>query len=180
MRARSVRTRETIERGEAGVGLFTRGGNASRMLRKSLDGDMRALEQLGELFAGMAADGSFDLQAYSVRGFDLQQTRDIGLMVDRGIDGHEFYKRELAPNWNGLTREQRAAKIASFVRFANMLTKQEEIETDGIAELAAAVRTKIVMLATAYDVTYDDTYRRLIARNPGSFGDYALPSALAS
>jgi hypothetical protein len=161
------------------VAFFTRrGGNGNRALRKSLDGDMHELERLASLYTGMAADGTFDLLAYSVKAFETAPTRDLAYLIGHGCDGHEFHARELAPNWSNLSREQRASKIATFVKFANLLAKSPDADDEAITELGATVRSKVVLLATAYDETYADDYCRQIARNPGSFGDYELPNAL--
>jgi hypothetical protein len=164
--------------------LFSRRANGSRRLRRQLDGDMRTCADLAERYAGAAGDGSFDVLGFSIRCFELGSTSDIDFMISRGVDGSEFFLRELKPNWRGLTREERAAKIASFVRFANLLDHSPGSEDVAAAasldELRSTVRTKIVLLAAAYDASYGDSYCRRIARNPQRFGEYELPSALAS
>jgi hypothetical protein len=167
------------------VAFFTRRGNGAGKLRKRLDTDMRDLSLLAGHYAGEASDGSFDLAGFGVRAFELAPTRDIEYLVEHGIDGGEFFLRELNPNWRGMSREQRTAKIASFVRFANLLTRAEDdkgastddAELQRLAELRATVRTKIVLLASAYDAEYGDSYCRRIARNPQRFGDYELSHA---
>jgi hypothetical protein len=146
---------------------------------------MHAIEHLAARYAGASGDGSFDLLAFAIRAFELGATDDIEFLVSHGIDGSEFFLRELRPNWHELTREERAARIASFVRFANLLDKSEAGAntnggtSDSIAELCAGVRTKIVLLASAYDQSYGDDYCRRIAKNPQGFGEYELPQALA-
>jgi hypothetical protein len=150
---------------------------------------MAAARGLAERYAGKAADGSLDLLPFSTRAFELAPTRDIEYLVTHGCDGSEFFLRELKPNWRALSREQRAAKIASFVRFANLLDRSEAerngteaddaAATQHLAELRATVRTKIVLLACAYDTEYDDSYCRRIARNPQRFGDYEIASSRA-
>lgn len=166
------------------VRLFNRRGTGAGRLRKRLDADMRELSGLAERYAGAADDGSFDMLGFAIRAFELSPTDDVDHLVDRGIDGSEFFLRELRPNWRDLTREQRTEKIASFVRFANLLCRSESDEppedsaaTERLAELRACVRTKIVMLAVAYDIEYDDSFGRRIARNPQGFGDYELSHA---
>ena len=169
------------------MALFTRRTGEARKLRKRLDADMSELGDLGERYAGTAVDGSIDLLPFARRAFELAPTNDIELLVTRGCDGSEFFDRELKPNWGDLSREQRAAKIAAFVRFANLLDRSERDNPDttddmtraNLAELRATVRTKIVLLACAYDVEYDDSYCRRIARNPQRFGDYELTSSRA-
>jgi hypothetical protein len=143
---------------------------------------MAKLGSLAERYAGTAPDGSLDLLPFAIRAFELAPTSDIEWLITHGCDGSEFFLRELKPNWRGLTREQRAAKIASFVRFANLLDRSasetdaetSRAATEHLAELRATVRTKIVLLASAYDTEYDDSYCRRIARNPQGFGDYEL------
>jgi hypothetical protein len=167
------------------VSLFTRRANGGRKLRKRLESDMTKVGDVAERYAGRAVDGSLDLLPFATRAFELAPTRDIEYLVTHGCDGSEFFLRELKPNWRGLTREQRAAKIASFVRFANLLERSDDTGTadagagndaaaEHLAELRATVRTKIVLLASAYDAEYDDSYCRRIARNPQRFGDYEL------
>jgi hypothetical protein len=165
------------------VSFFSRRASGGRKLRKQLDGDMHAVSDLAERYAGAEDDGSFDLLAFSIRAFETAPTDDIDFLVSHGVDGSEFFVRELRPNWRDLTREERAAKIAAFVRFANLLDKSDANKngtiSEGVTELCACVRTKIVLLASAYDASYGDDYCRRIARNPQRFGEYELPGALA-
>ena len=143
---------------------------------------MATVGDMAERYAGKGVDGSLDLLPFAIRAFELAPTRDIEYLITHGCDGSEFFLREVKPNWRGLTREQRAAKIASFVRFANLLDRNAkdpnsdttDAAMEALAELRATVRTKIVLLASAYDVEYGDTYRRRIARNPEGFGNYEL------
>jgi hypothetical protein len=169
------------------VSLFFRRGSGARRLRRQLDGDIRVLGELAERYEDAAGDGTFDLLGFSIRSFELGSTDDIGFLIDHGIDGTEFFLKELKPNWRELSREERATRIAAFVRFVNLLDASEDEgngASDGkvgepLGELRATVRTKIVLLACAYDATYGDDYSRRIARNPRRFGAYELPSALA-
>ena len=161
------------------MALFTRRGNGAGKLRKRLDRDMRDLGILAEHYAGEAADGTFDLAGFAVRAFELAPTDDIDFLVTHGIDGGDFFLKELKPNWHARAREERADKIASFVRFANLLSREERTqpESERLAELRATVRTKVVLLAGAFDAEYGDSYCRRIARNPQRFGDYELSHA---
>jgi hypothetical protein len=159
------------------MGLFTRRSDLGRRL----DDDRRTLSELAPNFEGAAEDGGFDMAAFAIRAFELAPTDDIDMLITQGCDGSEFYVRELRPNWEDLTREQRAAKIASFVRFANLLNRSDPEPgtnaSEQLTELRASVLTKIVLLASAYDCEYGDTYCRRIARNPQRFGDYELTHA---
>ena len=171
------------------MAVFMRRSSGGRKLRKRLESDMSKLGDLAERYAGTAVDGSLDLVPFTIRAFELAPTKDIEYLIAHGCDGSEFFLREVKPNWRGLTREQRAAKIASFVRFANLLDRSDEetgksapandAAAEHLAELRATVRTKIVLLASAYDVEYGDSYCRRIARNPQRFGDYELTSSRA-
>ncbi|MET0762372.1 MAG: hypothetical protein ABWZ63_08565 [Thermoleophilaceae bacterium] len=160
------------------MAFFSRRDSGNRTLGKSLEADIRDLERLASLYTGMGPDKVFDLRAYSMKAFETAPTRDIFYLLEHGCDGREFHARELEPNWAGLDRDQRLAKIASFVKFANLLAKSPEAG-DHIAELRATAQTKIALLVTAFDETYKADLGRQISRNPGSFGDYGLPDALA-
>src|SRR4051794_30149118 len=95
------------------LGLFSRRqGGAGRSLRKALDADMRALDSLADEYAAAAADGTFDMKSFALRAFELAPTRDIAYLTEFGTSATDFFDRELAPNWQGQTREQRAWKIA--------------------------------------------------------------------
>ena len=159
------------------MGLFTRGSG----LGKRLEGDRRQLGELSMEFAGKGDDESFDLHGFAVRAFELAPTDDITFLSDHGVDGDEFFARELLPCWRDLSREERTAKIASFVRFANLLDRSDPDEGSAasaqLAELRASVRTKIVLLGSAYDCQYGDSYCRRITKNPRQFGDYELSRA---
>jgi hypothetical protein len=159
------------------MGLFSRQSG----LGKRLEGDRRQLGELSSKFAGRAEDGSFDLLSFTARAFELAPTDDIAFLVEHGVDGHEFFGRELHPCWGELSREQRSAKIASFVKFANLLDRSDpdpgSPAGEHLAELRASVRTKIVLLASAYDCQYGDEFCRRIAKDPRQFGDYELSRA---
>ena len=159
------------------MGLFSRQSG----LGKRLEGDRRRVVELSAQFREDGDDGGFDLHGFAVRAFELAPTDDISFLVERGVDGHEVSGRELHPCWRDLTREERSAKIASFVKFANLLDRSHPDEgtaaSEHLAELRASVRTKIVLLASAYDCQYGDSYCRRIARNPRQFGDYELSRA---
>ena len=159
------------------MGFFTRRSG----LGKRLEGDRRQLGVLAAQFVSESEGEDFDLLAFTVRAFELAPTKDIAWLVEHGIDGREFWGRELKPCWEDLTREQRTAKIASFVRFANLLDRShpdpDSSVTERLWELRSSVRTKIVLLASAYDCQYGDSYCRRIAKDPQRFGDYELSRA---
>ncbi len=156
------------------MGLFSRRSQLSRQL----DYDRRTLNALSLAFAD---EDGFDLRRFAIRAFEIAPTTDIVYLVDHGIDGAEFFGRELSPCWDDMSREQRTAKIASFVKFANLLDRSDpepgSDASERLSELRASVRTKIVLLASAYDCEYGDSYCRRIARDPRRFGDYELSRA---
>ena len=159
------------------MGLFSRRSSLS----KRLEGDRRELAGIAEEYAGQADDGSFDLHGFAICAFERAPTADISFLAEHGVDGHEFFGRELRPCWTDLTREERSAKIAQFVKFANLLDRSEpepgSSAGEQLAELRASVRTKIVLLASAYDCQYGDSFCRRIAKDPRQFGDYELSRA---
>jgi hypothetical protein len=141
---------------------------------------MRTCGDLADEYAGAAGAGDFDMVGFCIRAFELGSTSEIGYLIAHGVDGSDFFLRELKPNWHELTREERATRIATFVRFTNLLDHSSDpTETESLSELRATVRTKIVLLASAYDMNYGDDYCRRIARNPQRFGEYDLPSVIA-
>ena len=55
------------------------------------------------------------------------------------------------------------AKVQSFARFANAVGDEDP------SGMGAVVRTKLLVLAWAYDTTYDEHLTRQLAREPGIF-----------
>jgi hypothetical protein len=94
-------------------------------------------------------------------------TADLRALVHEGIDEDGLYERELRPNWEGLSKGQRASKVVAFARFANALESES-------ANIAALVRTKLLVLAWAYDRTYGESFLPRIACNPEWFGRIEL------
>ena len=75
-------------------------------------------------------------------------TRDVAHMVRQGVDPDDFYGRELAPNWDGLDENARADKLDQFVELAHMV----EASPDALPpDMAASLRTKLLLLGWAYD-----------------------------
>jgi hypothetical protein len=73
-----------------------------------------------------------------------------------GTEGEGFYRRELAPNWEDLSREERARKIDQFIELSNMLGQSEpgDDPSDQFLQVVATVHVKVLLLAWAYDRTY--------------------------
>jgi hypothetical protein len=112
------------------------------------------LEETSEIFR--TASGEFQLRGLCLDVFGSALTTDIRSLKQAGVDGEEFYRRELAPNWEGLSQEERARKIDRFIELSHMLGQEE---TDGppsdqFLEIAATVHVKVLLLAWAYDRTY--------------------------
>ena len=130
------------------------------------NGDATAIaEVLGQSAAAFGCPpGDFDLAVMWGDLLDSGATDDLKLLAERGIDEAEFYEDELRPNWEGLSQGERASKIAAFARFANTLGR------DDVAGLAPVVRTKLLVLAWAYDCTYEGGMLPSVADERERFG----------
>src|SRR3954464_7299845 len=109
--------------------------------KRALQGDAGAVAGVLER-AGLAygADpGDFDPAIVAAELLDRAPTGDLLALVREGIDEDELYERELRPNWEGLSKGQRANKVVAFARFANALGNEH-------ANIAALVRTKLLVL----------------------------------
>jgi hypothetical protein len=75
-------------------------------------------------------------------------TTDVAALLARGTDPDEFYERELRPSWDGLDELARADKLDGFLELAAMV----EQSPDALPrEMAANLRTKLLVLAWAFD-----------------------------
>jgi hypothetical protein len=146
---------------------FRRGRDRSK---NGLDGDAAAvsaaLERATELYSSDPDD--FDLAVATGDLLDRGPTADVRALVRSGVGEDEFYERELRPNWEGLSKGERAAKVQSFARFANALGD------DDAGGMNAVVRTKLLVLAWAYDRTYGEGLLPRIATEPEGFGRLEL------
>jgi hypothetical protein len=137
--------------------------------RRALTGDAAAVARVLERAA--LAYGSdprdFDLAIVSAELLERAPTSDLRALVHDGIDEDDLYERELRPNWEGLTKGQRANKVVAFARFANALGNEH-------AHVASLVRTKLLVLAWAYDRTYGEGFLPRICRKPERFGRMEL------
>jgi hypothetical protein len=113
---------------------------------------------------------NFDLAIGAAELLERAPTEDLRALVRDGIDEDELYERELRPNWEGLSQGERAGKVVAFARFANALT-------DDTASIGPLVRTKLLVLAWAYDRTYSEGLLTRIAREPEHFGRLELSPA---
>ena len=102
------------------------------------------------------ASGELDLRALTADVFLAEPTAHVARLNRRGADGTGFYERELAPNWEGLSREERAAKLDRFLDLAGMLagSAPKDADDESLVDMVATVHTKVLLLAWAYDRSY--------------------------
>jgi hypothetical protein len=129
-----------------------------RWSRRLVDEETRAfvdsLEETSEVFR--TASGDFQLRGLSIDVFATEPTSDVRWLKRRGVDGEGFYRRELAPSWEGLTRDERAEKIDRFVELSNMLGRVDSGSDppESFVDLVSSVHLKVLLLAWAFDRTY--------------------------
>jgi hypothetical protein len=139
--------------------LFKSRGDERRWSRRLVDEETYdfvhdVLDQTSELFR--TASGDFQLRGLCIDVFGAAPTADVRWLKSRGVDGATFYRRELAPSWDGLEQAERAARIDQFIRLSHMLGG---VEPEGEApaeflDLVSSVHLKVLLLAWAYDRTY--------------------------
>jgi hypothetical protein len=136
--------------------------------KRALQGDAGAVAGVLERAAlAYGSDpGDFDLAIVAAELLDRAPTEDLLALVGEGMDEDALYERELRPNWEGLSKGQRANKVVAFARFANAL--------DGQVAIGPLVRTKLLVLAWAYDRTYGESFLPRISREPEHFGQFEL------
>jgi hypothetical protein len=125
----------------------------------------RTLERAALAYGSDPQD--FDLAIVSAELLERAPTTDVRALVQDGMGEDDLYERELRPNWEGLTKGQRANKVVAFARFANSLSDEH-------AGVASLVRTKLLVLAWAYDRTYGEGFLPRICRKPERFGRLEL------
>jgi hypothetical protein len=151
-----------------GFRLRRRRGGGDGALHGDFEAAARVLEKAALAYGSDPRD--FDLAIVSAELLEREPTADSRLLVQAGISEDELYERELRPNWEGLSKGERASKVVAFARFANALG-------DDQGEIAALVRTKLLVLAWAYDRTYGEGFLPRIAREPEGFGRLELTAA---
>src|SRR3954468_9529143 len=110
------------------VKFFRSRSDKRRWSRRLVDDETRAfvedvLEETSEIFR--TASGEFQLRGLCLDVFASAPTTDIRFLKAMGTEGEEFYRRELAPNWDDLSRQERARKIDQFMELSNMLGQAE-------------------------------------------------------
>jgi hypothetical protein len=140
-----------------------------RRTHEALQGDAASVARVleGAALAYGSDPADFDLAICTADLLEHAPTGDLRALVHEGIDDDALYERELRPNWEGLSKGQRANKVVAFARFANALGS----EVTGIGPL---VRTKLLVLAWAYDRTYGEGFLPRIDREPERFGRLEL------
>jgi hypothetical protein len=135
--------------------------------------DASAVEQvLDEARALYNGGPDIDLRRPLLQLFERCPTPDLRELRAGGSSGESFYREEIAPNWDGLDRGERAAKIEAFARFANVIARATG--DDAAAGMGPVVRTKVVVLAWAFDSLYRDDYLERIVNEPERFGEIAV------
>ena len=127
---------------------------------------------VADVLDGAAQDYSsdpadFDLAIGAAELLERAPTDDLRALVRGGIDEDELYERELRPNWEGLSKGERGEKVVAFARFANALAGD-------LGPVGPLVRTKLLVLAWAYDRTYSESLLPRIASEPDHFGRLEL------
>jgi hypothetical protein len=112
------------------------------------------LDETSEVFR--TASGEFHLRGLCLDVFGGAAIADVRWLKEHGVDGPGFYRRELAPSWEGLDQRARADKIDQFIQLSHMLggVEPEGHPPDEFLELVASVHLKVLLLAWAYDRTY--------------------------
>jgi|SRR5918912_2099047 hypothetical protein len=140
------------------MGLFDRlrngngnGTTATRERPRSLARDARSMRATLTALHDERGGAEVDLRALVrdlLEGEIEAPTPDVAALVAEGAGPDEFYERELGPNWDGLDEEARAGKLDGFLELATMV----EASPDALpADMAANLRTKLLVLAWAFD-----------------------------
>ena len=143
-----------------------RRGRASSALEGDAGAVSAALDRATELYGSDPRD--FDLAVAIGDLLGQGPTADVRTLAASGIDEEQFYERELRPNWEGLSKGERAGKVLTFTRFANALAGED------VGGMGAVVRTKLLVLAWAYDRTYAEGLLPRVASEPERFGRLEL------
>ena len=143
-----------------------RNGGLKSLLEKDSSSVSQALD------AATDADEDLNLELSVGDLFEAAPTRDIETLKQGGATPRQFYEDELRPNWDELSKGQRAAKIEAFARFANGVGKEDP------GGMGAVVRTKLLVLAWAYDACYHEGLTRRLVSKPERFGKLEVQSVL--
>jgi len=114
----------------------------------------RELEETRELFR--TSSGELHLEGLCRDVFASAANTDVRWLKGRGIDADSFYRRELAPNWDGLDQPAREHRVEGFIDLSHMLGG-EHLNGEPppeVRDVVATVHLKVLLLAWAYDRTY--------------------------
>jgi hypothetical protein len=115
---------------------------------------VRMRATLTGLHAERGAAGEPDLRSvvYDLLEGEVEApTADVRWLTEEDVEPEEFYSQELAPNWDGLDENARADKLDGFLELARMM----EASPDALPrEMAARLRTKLLVLAWAFDESH--------------------------
>jgi hypothetical protein len=141
------------------VKFFRSRSDKRRWSRRLVDDETRdfvehVLEETSEIFR--TASGEFQLRGLCLDVFASAPTTDLRFLKERGVDAEDFYRRELRPNWEGLSQEERTRKIDQFIELSHMLGQAEAggHPPEPFLEIVATVHVKVLLLAWAHDRTY--------------------------
>jgi hypothetical protein len=141
------------------------GGAGSTADRPSLSRDARAMRAtLDAMQAEYGPGAPVDLRGIVrdlLNGEVEAPTGDVATLRDEHLDADDFYDREVAPSWDGLDDDARAARLENFLDLCAMVEQADELT--GIPhDMAARTRMKTLLFAWAFDETYG--YLSQIAR----------------
>jgi hypothetical protein len=115
---------------------------------------VRMRATLTGLHAERGGHGEPDLRSIArdlLEGEVEAPTADVRWLISEEVDPDEFYEKEVAPNWEGRDELNRADRLDGFIELAQTI----EASPDALPrEMAAAVRTKVLILAWAFDEVY--------------------------
>src|SRR3954454_20267274 len=144
---------------------FRRRRERDGVLRGDAGAVARVLERAALAYGSDPQD--FALAIVAAELLERAPTADVRALIHDGMAEDELFELELRPNWEDLMKGQRANKVVAFARFANALGDDHT----GIGPL---IRTKLLVLAWAYDRTYGSSFLPRIDREPEHFGRIEL------
>ncbi|HEX8068039.1 MAG TPA: hypothetical protein VF520_16095 [Thermoleophilaceae bacterium] len=134
--------------------------------RPSLARDARSMRATLAALHAERGGGEVDLKALVRDLLDGEveaPTADVRQLIVDGVTAGRFYSTEIAPNWEGLDELRRADKLDQFLDLARMV----EASPDALpAEMAATLRTKLLLLAWGFDEEHG--YLGRMARGEGA------------
>ena len=115
---------------------------------------VRTRATLTGLHAERGGRGEPDLRSITrdlLEGEVEAPTADVRWLISQEVDPGQFYEKEVAPNWEGRDELARADRLDGFIELAQTI----EASPDALPrEMAATVRTKVLVLAWAFDEVY--------------------------